>query len=257
LRPLSEGETAMHPCDSAILKDASVSPSPSKGSARLFKSGDAHANFDFVARFYPLLERVVFGSTLNCSRSFFISRIMEGNNVLLIGEGNGRFLCEAVKRSSTPTFTVVDSSAHMLSAAARRVARIEQCPRIEFFHADILDWRPPLAHYDRIVTHFVLDLYKPYRMRRIIEKISCLASEDTLWTNVDFTNAHQLLRQRLLMWAQYRFFRICAGIEAPRLFDSIGYIREAGWETIEKRTLKQGWIAAYLMSRRRRRHPDS
>jgi hypothetical protein len=33
------------------------------------------------------------------------------------------------------------------------------------------------------------------------------------------------------MWAQYRFFRIAAGIEAPRLFDSLPYIRQAGWES--------------------------
>jgi hypothetical protein len=136
----------------------------------------------------------------------------------------------------------------MLSAAVRRVSRIERRPRIEFFEAHIFDWRPPLTHYDRIVTHFDLDLYKPYRMRRMIEKISCLATEDTLWINVDFRNANQLLRQKLLMWAQYRFFRICAGIEAPRLYDSAGYIRKAGWQTIEKRILEQGWISAHLMS---------
>ena len=57
-------------------------------------------------------------------------------------------------------------------------------------------------------------------IRRIVEKISRLATEDTLWINVDFTSKNQRLRQKLLMWAQYRFFRISAGIEAPRLFDS-------------------------------------
>jgi hypothetical protein len=86
-------------------------------------------------------------------------------------------------------------------------------------------------------------------MRRIIEKIARLATEDALWINVDFSNANQRLYQSLLMWAQYRFFRICAGIEAPQLFDSAGCFREAGWRTIEKRTIKRGWIVAQLMSR--------
>jgi hypothetical protein len=43
--------------------------------------------FDLVASFYPLLEQTVFGSTLSRARSFFISRVTEGNNILLIGEG--------------------------------------------------------------------------------------------------------------------------------------------------------------------------
>jgi ubiquinone/menaquinone biosynthesis C-methylase UbiE len=226
-----------------------ITSSLSASSGRLSKTGDGQANFDFVAAFYPLLEQLIFGSTLSRARSFFISQATQGKNVLLIGEGNGRFLFETVMQTSTPAFTVVDSSARMLSAATRRVARIECRPKIEFFHADILDWRPPLAHYDRIVTHFVLDLYRPYSMRRIIEKISRIAAEDALWINVDFSNANQRLYQRLLMWAQYRFFRICAGIEAPRLFESGGYFREAGWQVIENRTIKQGWIAAHLMSR--------
>src|SRR5271157_2310891 len=56
--------------------------------------------------------------------------------------------------------------------------------------------------------------------------ISRLATEDALWINVDFTSKNQRLRQKLLMWAQYRFFRISAGIEASRLFDSRPYIRQ-------------------------------
>ena len=188
------------------------------------------ATFDFIADLYPLLEQIVFGSTLSQSRRFFAPRVTEGNNVLLIGEGNGRFLFETVKQTSSSTFTVVDSSARMLAAAARRVATIDRCPQVAFFHADILEWRSPVKHYDRIVTHFLLDLYTPNKIRRIIEKISRLSTEDTLWINVDFTTANQRLRQRVLMWAQYRFFRITAGIEAARLFDSRCYIRQAGWQ---------------------------
>jgi hypothetical protein len=57
------------------------------------------------------------------------------------------------------------------------------------------------------------------------------------------------------MWAQYRFFRISAGIEASRLFDPHPFIRIAGWEILEKRSLDSGWISAYLMSRPHRRSP--
>jgi hypothetical protein len=32
---------------------------------------DRHANFDFIAIFYPVLEQVVFGSALSRARRFF------------------------------------------------------------------------------------------------------------------------------------------------------------------------------------------
>ena len=208
------------------------------------------ATFDSIASFYPLLEQIVFGSTLSRSRRFFARRVTEGNNILLIGEGNGRFLSEMVKQTSSASFTVVDSSARMLASAARRIATVDRCPRIELIHADILEWQSPAAHYDRVVTHFFLDLFMPCRIRRIVEKISRIATEETLWINVDFTSENQRLRQKLLMWTQYRFFRIFAGIEASRLFDSLPYIRQAGWEILEGRSLESGWISAHLMCRR-------
>ena len=214
------------------------------------------ATFDLIADIYPLLEQIVFGFTLSRARRLFIRRVAEGNNVLLIGEGNGRFLFETVEQTSSTPFTVVDSSARMLAAAARRVATVNRCPRVEFIHADILEWRPPAAHYDRVVTHFFLDLYLPDRIRRIVDKISRLATEDALWVNVDFTAEHQGPRQKFLMWAQYRFFRVCAGIEASRLFESLPYIRRAGWEILEARSLESGWISAHLMSRQHRRSVD-
>ena len=204
-------------------------------------------SFDLIASFYPLLEQIVFGSTLSRSRRFFARRVTEGNKILLIGEGNGRFLFEMVKQTSSGSFTVVDSSARMLTAAARRIATVDRCPRVELIHADILQWRSPAAHYDRVVTHFLLDLFTPCRICRIVEKISRLATEDALWINVDFSSENQNLRQKLLMWAQYRFFRISAGIEASRLFDSLPYIRQAGWQILEGRSLESGWISAHLM----------
>jgi ubiquinone/menaquinone biosynthesis C-methylase UbiE len=173
-------------------------------------------NFDLIARFYPLLEQIVFGSTLNMARRFFIPRVTEGNKILLIGEGNGRFLFETMKETSPASVTVVDSSARMLAAAARRIATVNRSSRIELIHADILEWRSPAAHYDRIVTHFSLDLFPRYRIRRIVEKISRLATEDTLWINVDFTSENQRLRQKLLMWAN------TASSEYPRESKRLG-----------------------------------
>jgi ubiquinone/menaquinone biosynthesis C-methylase UbiE len=208
--------------------------------------------FDLIASFYPLLEQIVFGSTLSQARRFFTNRVIEGDKVLLVGEGNGRFLFEIVKQASSSSFTVVDSSARMLTAAKQRIATVDRCPRVEWIHTDILEWQSPAAHYDRIVTHFFLDAFMADSISRIVEKISRLATEDALWINVDFSSENQNLRQKLLMWAQYRFFRISAGIEASRLFDALPYIRQADWQILERRSVESGWISAHLMCRQHR-----
>ncbi len=207
------------------------------------------ATFDLVASSYPLLEWTVFGASLSRARSFFVSQVVEGENILLIGEGNGRFLLEAVKQNPSASFTVIDSSTRMLAAAARRLATADRFPRIEWIHADILEWQGPAAHYDRVVTHFFLDLFTPHRIRRIAEKILHLATEDALWINSDFVSGNHRLRRKFLMWAQYRFFRIFAGIDASRLFDSRPCLQTAGWEISEERSLESGWISTHLMSR--------
>jgi ubiquinone/menaquinone biosynthesis C-methylase UbiE len=207
------------------------------------------ATFDLIASFYPLLEQTVFASTLSQARRIFITQVRAGNHILLIGEGNGRFLFEALKQTSADSFTVVDSSARMLAATARRIAEVDRYPHVELIHADILEWRSPASSYDRLVTHFFLDQFRPDRIRRVVEKISRLATEDALWINVDFTSENQDLRQKFLMWVQYRFFQIFAGIESDRLFDPGPWIRQAGWDILETRSLDSGWISAQLMSR--------
>ena len=207
----------------------------------------SNTTFDLIANFYPLLEQIFFRSTLSRSRRFFARRIMEGNEILLVGEGNGRFLLEMAKQTSSASFTVIDSSTRMLAAAARRIATVDRCPRIELIHADILEWRSPAAHFDRVVTHFFLDIFTPYSICRVVEKISRLTTEDALWINVDFSSENQGLRQKLLMWTQYRFFQVFVGIEASRLFDSLPYIRQGGWQILERRSLESGWISAQLM----------
>jgi ubiquinone/menaquinone biosynthesis C-methylase UbiE len=209
------------------------------------------SNFDLVANFYPLLEQLVLGSALNQARGFFAREIGAGKEILLIGEGNGRFLCEMMKQTSSASFTVVDSSARMLAAAERRIAPITSNRRIEWICADFLKWQAPRVLYDLVVTHFFLDLFRPDRICQIVEKISRITTEDAWWVDVDFIPGDRGLQQKILMWAQYRFFHRFAGIEASRLADARPWIRREGWKIREERSLQSGWISGYLRSRKR------
>ncbi len=211
------------------------------------------ATFDLIASFYSLLEQTVFASTLSQARRIFMTQVRAGNHILLIGEGNGRFLFEALKQTSATSFTVVDSSARMLAAAARRIAAVDLCPHVELIHADILEWQSPASCITtRVVTHFFLISSGRIVSAESLRAISRLATEDALWINVDFTSENQDLRQKFLMWIQYRFFQVFAEIESDRLFDPRPWIQQAGWDILETKSLDSGWISAQLMFRHSR-----
>jgi hypothetical protein len=52
------------------------------GCGQPFTSPMGNTTFDLIANIYPLLEEMVFGSTLSRSRRIFAQRVTEGNNIL-------------------------------------------------------------------------------------------------------------------------------------------------------------------------------
>ncbi len=68
-------------------KSRSANPCPTQTA-----SSYPDAKFDLIARFYPILERCVFSSQLDKARLAIRDDAPQGDRVLLVGEGNGRFL---------------------------------------------------------------------------------------------------------------------------------------------------------------------
>lgn len=192
-------------------------------------------NYDFVAPFYPLLERAAFGSGLSEARDASLPAVLSAQRALLIGEGNGRFLASCLNEKCEGSITVVESSGKMLSLLRARIRGIELRTRLELVHADFRDWAAPGADFDVIVTHLFLDLFRPDSQRRILEKITALSTENTVWINVDFRPAIQSRIHRVIDWLQYRFDGLLSGIEADRQYDPAPIIRQLGWAVQEER----------------------
>jgi cyclopropane fatty-acyl-phospholipid synthase-like methyltransferase len=209
-----------------------------------------HTDFDYVAQLYPFLEQIVFGSTLNKARRSFNDQLDNGQEILLIGEGNGRFLAEILAREEAASITVVDSSAKMLAALERRIRRRPGRNRVRLVKADLLKWSAPTVRFDRLITHFFLDLFEPPNISFICQKFATLAAKEALWLDVDFALPANDLRYDALMWTQYRFFRLLAGIEASRLHDPLLSIEAAGWRIEEEKRLASGRICARRMAKK-------
>ena len=77
-------------------------------------------SFDFVAPFYQILERIVFGSKLQTARMAFVPEITRRQRVLVVGEGDGRFLAEFVEFWPESEIVCVEASRRMIERARKR-----------------------------------------------------------------------------------------------------------------------------------------
>ena len=203
-----------------------------------------------MARIYPALERAAFGRALDEARKAFLDSVVSRHRLLLIGEGNGRFLADCLRHKVGGSITVVDSSGKMLSLLRSRVGQIERRTALELIQADFRQWQGWGEPFDAIVTHFFLDLFLPGSQRLVMEKIATVSQPDTVWVNVDFRPTLRSPFHRWIDWLQYRFDRLISGVEADRHYDPAPVIRAAGWIPRQERIFCRGSLVAELFVNR-------
>jgi tRNA (cmo5U34)-methyltransferase len=199
------------------------------------------AQFDLVAPIYPALERLVFGMRLDDARQAFFEEVVEANRVLLVGEGNGRFLKSLIARKRVGCVFVVEKSKVMIRLAKNRAGESGKIG-LQFIKADFRVYQSG-QQFDCVVTHFFLDLYNPPSQLAIIEKITEFVAEGGTWINVDFVPARTLWGSTL-MWLQYAFFRVVSRIESKRCFDESKAAAAAGWTIAEAISYLGGLVVA-------------
>ncbi len=167
------------------------------------------------------MEFLLAGEKLQRCRTAFLPRIAGTRNILILGEGNGRFLTSCRHALPSARITCVDASQRMLSIARKRLQRHAiALENIEFVSANALTWTPPSNSFDLIVTHFFLDCFAPNELQQVIAKLARAADFQATWLLADFqVPASGLGRYRAeaIHRAMYLFFRAATGLSAKRL----------------------------------------
>ena len=88
-----------------------------------------------------------FGSVLQKARNRWIDRIAPPKRALVLGEGDGRFVCELLRVHGEARVDCVDASGRMLEIARQRVANFPPKMAIvsDFFSKTPSFGRPPIA----------------------------------------------------------------------------------------------------------------
>ena len=210
-------------------------------------------NFDRVAPHYRWLETVTFGSALEKSRNYWVRRVPRPKRALIVGEGNGRFLCKLLRVHPGIHVDCVDASVRMLELAHARVRRLrpDWYQFVRFIQSDVLSWSPSDS-YDLVVTHFFLDCFNEKQLRSVVSKLANAARENSIWLIADFTVPLEVFaRAHSMFWLRtmYAFLRVTAQLENKRLVDPRRYLESAGFARIATESFRWKMIQTEIYAR--------
>jgi SAM-dependent methyltransferase len=233
-------------------------------SGKVEAQGRERMSFDAIAPHYRWLEQVTAGSLLQCCRTQFLHELGNARNILLLGEGHGRFLIELVKINPTAQITCLDASARMLERAHAALEKYgpldrircsssaviveEEKPRergvrttnlpanpVRFVHSDIIkdNRKHPSDRYDAVASHFFLDCFPPDQLQQVCRVIAQWSVPRAVWLISDFCvpeHGWRRARARCILWMLYRFFRMTTGLPATRLTPPEKQMEAAGFQ---------------------------
>lgn len=210
--------------------------------------------FDLLAPHYHWMECVVAGSLLQRSRMDFLGDARP-REVLLAGEGHGRFLGPLVATFPEALVTYVDASAAMIEVAKRRLAkRGDSARRVTWIHASLPVWEASAGRYNLVVTNFFLDCFGGEELRNVVAVLARACSPQAAWIMTDFhipSSGLLRIRAKAALWLMYRFFRVVTQLKACQLEDPAPWISQAGFSLRSERFRNGRFIRSQLWERGR------
>lgn len=213
-------------------------------------------NCDPIARWYRWFEYIGFGGELERRRRRFLPDVADARRILVLGEGDGRFLVRLVEQSRRLGITgyaidYVDLSGRMLELARRRAGT----EGVTYLRADALTVPLPRAAYDLIATHFFLDCFEQDDAQRLIARLGAAAKPNALWLISEFQeqaiNESPLRQAWSWLWLRglYVFFRATTGLATRRVPDYRPTLEQYGFALLKQEKSRFGLLVSELWIR--------
>lgn len=205
-------------------------------------------NCDRLARWYRWAEYGAFGRALEKRRFYFLDTLSAPRRVLMLGEGDGRFLQALARRHPGAVIDYVDSSARMLALAQ---GRTPASAKIRFHHTNALTDPLPGCAYDLVVTHFFLDCLTGADLELLLRRVLAASAPGAQWVISEFhlpPAGVASLWARSWLWLLYRFFRVATGLRTNRLPDHPAALRRHGFSLTHSRLAWAGLLTSELWS---------
>ena len=205
-------------------------------------------SFDRVAKIYRPLEHLAFGSDLMKTRTAFLADLTDARRVLILGEGDGRFVEQLLRVNPYCQVDCVDKSREMLRLARKRATP----KRVTFYHHDALTFAYPARHYDLIITLFFLDVFTRTSLEYLVGKLAGSLKRGGYWYVADFSvPAHPLKKLHSLLWlhVMYRFFTWQTDMETRTLVDPTPCLLKNGLRPVKTHHRRFGMLYSELLQK--------
>jgi cyclopropane fatty-acyl-phospholipid synthase-like methyltransferase len=209
-------------------------------------------NCDLIAPWYRWLEYLTFGPALQRRRLQYIDDVANAKNVLILGDGDGRFTAEFLKRNPDARIDSIDLSAAMVRLAERRIRKSGLDPkRVRLLLADARN-----AHlrgsYDLVVSHYFLDCLANNEVEKLVERVSRAASPGARWLISEFRVPRRGLQRAaalLVIKALYLGFRILTRLRTSRLPTYATALESSGFRLIRQQIATGGLLVSELWNK--------
>lgn len=206
-------------------------------------------NADRLARLYRWVEYAAFGRTLERCRFERLGELAEARRVLVLGEGDGRFVNRLVRENGAARVVIMEASTRMVRVAKQRLGATE---RVEWRMGDVLAAAWPEGPFDAVVTHFFLDCFREEEARQVVRQASERLTPGGLWVVSEFCEPEagcRRLHARAWLGVMYLFFRWTTGLRTNRLPDWRGLLERAGFRCVARRQWRWGLVASEVWRR--------
>lgn len=200
--------------------------------------------FDSLAAAYRWLEWFAFGSDLETARFCHLEHLRDCRRVLVLGEGDGRFLAQLMRRFPAMRVDCVEASGAMLRLARARLREGER-HRVTFHHADALTAQFEAGAYGAVVTLFFLDCFPQEDVARLVTQVQPALGANACWLWADFALPPSGWRHwRAALWLRglYLFFHWKTALTVDQLPPSEKILQKAGFRLCAEKTFQAGLL---------------
>ena len=206
-------------------------------------------SFDRVANYYAWMEKIVFGNDLEKIQNVHLKLIDDEESILLLGDGDGRFLKKISETGADGLIVSLDSSSKMIELSRKRLQNTDL--EVQYFCQNIKNFEKSESFKpDLIFAHFFLDCFTEDEVILIIDLLSQWSTKTTKIVVSDFfitkTNSISRTYQKLLTQTMISFFRVFCGISAKKLPNIPKIMNSKGWNCISHKSLRNGFINSWV-----------
>ncbi len=204
-----------------------------------------------LARTYRWLEYAAFGRLLERCRFAHLPQMTPARRVLILGEGDGRFLARFLATNRNAHVDVVESSPRMIAMARSRLSGSD-ARRVRFLAQDARAFHSPSSAYDLVVVHFFFDCLEEEELRRLVGKLHSVLTPDALFVISEFhAPGNGFARWHALAWIRvmYLFFRWTTGLAVQQIPPYEATLAGVGFVLRNRMEWRWGLVRAEVFAR--------